>query len=96
VPAARAETALIVAAQHRFGRIGQRGGKQEDGTMIEFLNMRMLGHRARRGATALEYALVLAFVAVGVVAALNLLSADVSNTITGVGKKVQGAPGNIN
>lgn len=63
--------------------------------MMKFLNMRMLGHRARRGATALEYALVLAFVAVGVVAALNLLSADVSTTITGVGKKVQGAPANI-
>jgi Flp pilus assembly pilin Flp len=96
VPAARAGTALIAAALHRFGRIGQGGGKQEDNMMMKFLNLRMLGHRARRGATALEYALVLAFVAVGVVAALNLLSADVSNTITGVGKKVQGAPGNIN
>lgn len=63
--------------------------------MMKYLNLRSLGHRARRGATALEYALVLAFVAVGVVAALNLLSADVSSTITSVGTKVKGAPGTI-
>ena len=55
-------------------------------------SLRMLGLRARRGATALEYALVLAFVAVGVVAALNILSVDVQSSITSVGKKVQGAP----
>lgn len=63
--------------------------------MMKYLNLRSLGHRARRGATALEYALVLAFVAVGVVAALNLLSRDVQGSITSVGKKVQGAPENI-
>ena len=50
---------------------------------------------ARRGATALEYALVLAFVAVGVVAALNTLSTDVQSSITSVGTKVKGAPASI-
>jgi len=63
--------------------------------MKKYLNLRPLAHHARRGATALEYALVLAFVAVGVVAALNILSGDVQGSITSVGKKVQSAPGNI-
>ena len=60
--------------------------------MMKILSLRMLGLRARRGATALEYALVLAFVAVGVVAALNVLSGDVQSSITSVGKTVQAAP----
>lgn len=63
--------------------------------MTKFLKLRALSHRARRGATALEYALVLAFVAVGVVAALNILSGDVQGSITSVGKKVQGAPNSV-
>jgi Flp pilus assembly pilin Flp len=57
--------------------------------------LKAFSFRASRGATALEYALVLAFVAVGVVAALNILSGDVQGGITSVGKKVQGAPANI-
>jgi Flp pilus assembly pilin Flp len=88
-------TALITATLHRFGLISQRGGKQEDDPMMKILSLRTLGHRARRGATALEYALVLAFVAVGVVAALNVLSGDVQGSITSVGQKVQAAPAGI-
>lgn len=55
----------------------------------------LIGRRARRGATALEYALVLAFVAVGVVAALNVLSTDVKSSITSVGTQVKAAPASI-
>ncbi len=61
----------------------------------KFLNLLGSGRRARRGATALEYALVLAFVAVGVVAALNILSGDVQGSITSVGTKVKGAPNSV-
>lgn len=47
--------------------------------------------KRRRGATALEYALVLAFVAVAVLAAMNLLSTNLSNSIGTVGTKVTSA-----
>ena len=43
--------------------------------------------RARRGATALEYALVLAFVAVAVLAALSTLGGDLTSAIETVGTK---------
>lgn len=66
-------------------------------TLMQFTSR--IGRRARpharRGATALEYALVLAFVAVGVVAALNILSGNVQGSITSVGTKVQAAPNTI-
>jgi Flp pilus assembly pilin Flp len=55
----------------------------------------LAGKRRQRGATALEYALVLAFVAVGVLAALNSLSGSLLTTIQGVGTTVSGAPGNL-
>ncbi|WP_353216717.1 Flp family type IVb pilin [Sandarakinorhabdus sp.] len=51
--------------------------------------------RSQRGATALEYALVLAFVAVGVLAALNTLSGSLKTTIGGVGTTVAAAPAAI-
>lgn len=47
--------------------------------------------RSQRGATALEYALVLAFVAVGVLAALNTLSGSLNTAMTNVGGTVTGA-----
>jgi Flp pilus assembly pilin Flp len=51
--------------------------------------MTMSGNRRRqRGATALEYALVLAFVAVAVLGALSVLSDDLTSTIETVGGKV--------
>lgn len=66
-------------------------------TYLQFTSL--IGRRDRRrlsrGATALEYALVLAFVAVGVVAALNTLSTDVKGSIGSVGKQVQGAQANV-
>lgn len=46
-----------------------------------------ISKKARRGATALEYALVLAFVAVAVLAALTTLGGDISSAITTVGGK---------
>ncbi len=59
------------------------------------MNMLKTNRKHQRGATALEYALVLAFVAVGVLAGLNTLSGSVQNTIGGVGKTVAAAPGAI-
>lgn len=47
--------------------------------------------RSERGATALEYALVLAFVAVAVLGALSTLGDSLTETITGVGATVQTA-----
>lgn len=47
--------------------------------------------RSKRGATALEYALVLAFVAVAVLGALSTLGDSLTETITGVGETVQTA-----
>ena len=47
--------------------------------------------RSKRGATALEYALVLAFVAVAVLGALSTLGQSLTQTITGVGETVAGA-----
>lgn len=56
------------------------------------LPLKMLaGRRGQRGATALEYALVLAFVAVGVLAALNSLSGSLLTTMEGVGTTITGA-----
>lgn len=63
--------------------------------MTNFALKMRAGRRGQRGATALEYALVLAFVAVGVLAALNTLSGSLKGTIEGVGTTVAGAPGQI-
>lgn len=63
--------------------------------MTNFALKMRASRRGQRGATALEYALVLAFVAVGVLAALNTLSGSLQTTIQGVGTTVSGAPGNI-
>lgn len=49
---------------------------------------RMTSRKSRRGATALEYALVLAFVAVVVLAALVALGGTLTNTMTTIGTKV--------
>lgn len=54
---------------------------------IRFLRT-LSNRRSRRGATALEYALVLAFVAVAVLAALRTLGGNITNTITKVGGTV--------
>lgn len=51
--------------------------------------------RQKRGASALEYALVMAFVAVGVLAALNALSGNVRRSMNSVGRTVAAAPGEI-
>lgn len=60
------------------------------------VSLKLLGRgRSQRGATALEYALVMAFVAVGVLAALNSLSGSLLTTIQGVGTTVSGAPANL-
>ena len=47
--------------------------------------LRPLGRKARRGAVALEYALVLAFVAIAVLAAMNSLGGKLKTTIDTVG-----------
>lgn len=47
--------------------------------------------RRQRGATALEYALVLAFVAVAVLAALGTLGDNLTSTIESVGGTVTDA-----
>lgn len=47
--------------------------------------------RRQRGATALEYALVLAFVAVAVLGALQLLSGNLTDAIESVGGTVNEA-----
>ncbi len=49
------------------------------------------GNKSRRGAIALEYALVLAFVAVAVLAALIGLGGKLTNTIDAVGNKTNDA-----
>jgi Flp pilus assembly pilin Flp len=60
------------------------------------VSLKLIGRRrGQRGATALEYALVLAFVAVGVLAALNSLSGSLLATIQGVGTTVSGAPAQL-
>jgi len=53
--------------------------------------LRPLGRKARRGAVALEYALVLAFVAVAVLAAMNSLGGKLKSTIDTVGTNTQTA-----
>ena len=59
---------------------------------MQTLKLRALGSRkSRRGATALEYALVLAFVAVAVLAAMTTLGGNITSAITSVGTKVQTA-----
>lgn len=64
--------------------------------LVMNLSLKLLaGRRGQRGATALEYALVLAFVAVGVLAALNTLSGSLNTTIAGVGTTVAAAPAAI-
>lgn len=50
-----------------------------------------ISKKARRGATALEYALVLAFVAVAVLAALTTLGGDITTSIETVGTKTKSA-----
>lgn len=57
-------------------------------------NLRLvLGHsrQSQRGATALEYALVLAFVAVAVLGALTTLGGELTNAIEAVGGNVSDA-----
>lgn len=51
-----------------------------------------IGQRARRGATALEYVLLLAFGAVAVVAAFNRLPGEVKARFAALGQPVQAAP----
>ena len=46
-----------------------------------------ISKKARRGATALEYALVLAFVAIAVLAALRGLGGDITSAIGVIGQK---------
>lgn len=53
--------------------------------------LRLRSRKARRGATALEYALVLAFVAVAVLAGMNLLGASLRTTLQTVGTNTQTA-----
>lgn len=60
-------------------------------TNFKITGMTGAGRRARRGATALEYALVLAFVAVAVLGALQLLSGNLTDAITTVGGTVNEA-----
>lgn len=48
-------------------------------------------HRSQRGATALEYALVLAFVAVAVLGALTTLGGELTSAIETVGGNVTNA-----
>ncbi len=55
---------------------------------------RLTSNRARRGATALEYALVLAFVAVAVLGALTQLGGNLTRAITTVGGQMTSAAGN--
>jgi pilus assembly protein Flp/PilA len=53
------------------------------------LNLPVRGsRRSQRGATALEYALVLAFVAVAVLGALTALGGNLTNAIAAVGSNV--------
>jgi len=56
--------------------------------MITLKLPRLASRRARRGATALEYALVLAFVAVAVLGALSVLGGNITTAITDVGSTV--------
>lgn len=55
---------------------------------------KLAARRARRGATALEYALVLAFVAVAVLGALTTLGGSITGAITNVGDSVDNATAN--
>lgn len=50
-----------------------------------------ISKKARRGATALEYALVLAFVAVAVLAAMRGLGGNITSAISSVGTKTTAA-----
>jgi len=59
--------------------------------MINLKLATLASRRAKRGATALEYALVLAFVAVAVLGALSLLGGNITNAITNVGGTVTDA-----
>jgi|GEM_PF-1988666 len=54
--------------------------------MIDFVRT-MTSRKSRRGAIALEYALVLAFVAVAILAALISLGGKLTTTIDKVGDK---------
>ena len=47
-----------------------------------------ISRRARKGATALEYALVLAFVAVAVLAALQVLGTGITGAMTATSAKI--------
>lgn len=58
--------------------------------MIDFIRT-TTARKARRGAIALEYALVLAFVAVAVLAALLTLGSKLTTAIGTVGDKVSTA-----
>ncbi len=59
--------------------------------MIDLKRAGLASRRSRRGATALEYALVLAFVAVAVLGALTVLSGNITQAITDVGGTVETA-----
>lgn len=54
--------------------------------MIDFVRT-MTARKTRRGAIALEYALVLAFVAVAVLAALVALGTQLTETVAAVGSR---------
>ncbi len=56
--------------------------------MINLKLAALASRRAKRGATALEYALVLAFVAVAVLGALSVLGGNITSAITSVGSTV--------
>ncbi|OYV49258.1 MAG: hypothetical protein B7Z78_14000 [Rhodospirillales bacterium 20-60-12] len=55
--------------------------------------MTFLSHFARsvHGATAIEYALIAALIAVAIIAALSALSGNISNTFSYVGNKLSSA-----
>lgn len=59
--------------------------------MMRFPDVVKGARRQQRGATALEYALVLAFVAVAVLGALQLLSGNLTGAIESVGENVNKA-----
>lgn len=59
---------------------------------MSILNLPVRGsRRSKRGATALEYALVLAFVAVAVLGALTTLGGNLTDAIGAVGGNVTNA-----
>jgi Flp pilus assembly pilin Flp len=85
-------------ARRPHGSPGQPAGDKPHKGFSPMFRFDKLLHglrRRQRGASALEYALLLAFVAVGVLAGINTLSTNVKNTMTSVGRTVTAAPGKV-